>query len=52
MENINQNIAHIYCPRCNLYWQVLNENQNDWDEEKTSEMYRKNIKNCNLCNFD
>jgi hypothetical protein len=50
MENINQNIAHIYCSKCDTTWQVLNEDGTDWDEEKTVKIYKEDIKNCNLCN--
>ena len=40
MENINQNVAHIYCSKCDCYWQALNEDQNDWDEEQTAQTRR------------
>jgi hypothetical protein len=49
MENINQNISHIYCPTCDRYWQVLNDSETEWDEEKTAKKYYDDMDSCNSC---
>jgi Fe2+ or Zn2+ uptake regulation protein len=48
MNNINESIAHITCNNCGKQWQVLNEEETDWDEQLTAEQYHSKEHNCEL----
>lgn len=50
MDEFNQNVAHISCPKCNRKWQVLNEDGTDWDEVATASQYYADISVCQTCN--